>query len=224
MGGLTEIRVHRFLLFLSLLLMSACLVNAQEAHTRGWIEHARIMPDGLLMSAKLDSGAQTTSIHAEILSADELNEVVTEQSFAGQLADTESDARAMLSIRMMDGPAPDDPPGEEIEPLAEAMMIDEMPETIVFRLTSRGGKDAIFIAPIVRWVSIRRRGGGSIVRPVVLMDLCIAGRRVSGEVNLADRSGFNYPLLIGRNMLSEAAISIDSRQIFASRRACPEDE
>ena len=204
--------------------MSAGLVGAQETHSRGWIEHARILPDRLLMSAKLDSGAQTTSIHAEILSAEELREVASEQSFAGQLADTESDARAMLSIKMMDGPAPDDPPGEEIEPLEDVTMTDGMPDTITFRLTSRGGKDAIFTAPIVRWVSIRRRGGGSILRPVVLMELCIAGRRVSGEVNLADRSGFNYPLLIGRNMLSEAAISVDSRQIFASRRACPKEE
>ena len=56
-----------------------------------------------------------------------------------------------------------------------------------------------------------------------MMDLCIAGRRVSGEVNLADRSGFNYPLLIGRNMLGDAAITIDSREIFASKRACPEN-
>jgi len=216
--------VRQYLLILSLILVSAAQVSAQETHTRGWIEHARVMPDRLLMSAKLDSGAQTTSIHAEILSADELRQVAPEQSFAGQLADTESDASAMMSIKMMDGPAPDDPSEEEMESFEELTMTDDMPDTITFRLTSRGGKDAIFTAPIVRWVSIRRRGGGAIVRPVVLMELCIAGRRVSGEVNLADRSGFNYPLLIGRNMLSEAAISIDSRQIFSSRRACPKDE
>ena len=216
--------MRQYLLILSLILVSAAQVSAQETHTRGWIEHARVMPDRLLMSAKLDSGAQTTSIHAEILSADELRQVAPEQSFAGQLADTESDASAMMSIKMMDGPAPDDPSEEEMESFEELTMTDDMPDTITFRLTSRGGKDAIFTAPIVRWVSIRRRGGGAIVRPVVLMELCIAGRRVSGEVNLADRSGFNYPLLIGRNMLSEAAISIDSRQIFSSRRACPKDE
>jgi len=215
--------VPRFFLTLCFILVSAGLVSAQETHTRGWIEHARVMPDRLLMSAKLDSGANTTSIHAEILTDDELREVAAEQSFAGQLADTESDASAMLSIKMMDGPAPDDPSGEEMESDEDVTMTDDMPDTITFRLTSRGGKEAIFTAPIVRWVSIRRRGGGAITRPVVLMELCIAGRLVSGEVNLADRSGFNYPLLIGRNMLSEAAISVDSRQIFASRRACPKD-
>lgn len=216
--------MRRYVLLLSLALMSAGLVSAQESHSRGWIEHARVMPDRLLMSAKLDSGAQTTSIHAEILPSDQMNEAIAERSFVEQLADTESDARAMLSIKMMDGPAPDDPPSEEIESHKDALMTDGIAETITFRLTSRGGKDVVFTEPIVRWVSIRRRGGGSIVRPVVLMDLCIAGRRVSGEVNLADRTGFNYPLLIGRNMLSDAAISVDSRQIFASNQACPEEE
>lgn len=176
------------------------------------------------MSAKLDSGAQTTSIHAEIIAAGAADLVIEDPSLAEQLADTESDARAMLSIQMMEGPAPDDPPALEISPLEDAIATGEMPEMITFRLTSRGGKEVVYTEQVVRWVSIRRRGGGFIVRPVVMMDMCIAGVRVRGEVNLADRSGFNYPLLIGRNMLSDAGISVDSRQIFAARRACPEDD
>ncbi|MEO1553724.1 MAG: RimK/LysX family protein [Pseudomonadota bacterium] len=212
------------MLLFSLFTLLATTVGVQETYTRGWVEHARIMPDRLLMSAKLDSGAQTTSIHADILAAGSANAAIDDQSLADQLADTESDARAMLSIRMMDGPTPDDPPALEVSPLEDAIEAGEMPDIITFRLTSRGGKEIIYTEPVVRWVSIRRRGGGFIVRPVVMMDLCIAGVRVRGEVNLADRSGFNYPLLIGRNMLSDAGISVDSRQIFAARRACPEDE
>lgn len=210
--------------FTSFIVLVVSTVGTQDIHTRGWLEHARIMPDRLLMSAKLDSGAQTTSIHAEILAADGPVEGTKDQSFAEQLADTESDASAMLSIQMMDGPAPDDPPAGEISPMAQGAMTGEMPELVTFRLTSRGGKKITYTEPVVRWVSIRRRGGGSIARPVVMMDLCVAGLRVRGEVNLADRSGFNYPLLIGRNMLSDAGIAVDSRQIFASRRACPEGE
>ncbi|MEO0451216.1 MAG: hypothetical protein AAFZ74_12965 [Pseudomonadota bacterium] len=53
------------------------------------------------------------------------------------------------------------------------------------------------------------------------MDLLVTGVKVRGEVNLADRTGFNDPLLIGRNMLSEGNIGVDSRQIFAAKRACP---
>lgn len=197
---------------------------AQETNVRGWIEHARIMPDGLLMSAKLDSGAQTTSIHAEILAADHVDEEDPEQGVVGQLADREDDASAMLSIKMMTGDAPDDPPASEVVPIASLSSGEDLPDQVTFRLTSRGGKHVVYTAPVERWVSIRRRGGGSIVRPVVIMDLCVGGLRVRGEVNLADRTGFNYPILIGRNMLSDAQISVDSRQIFASKRACPPEE
>ena len=200
------------------------LTMAQETHVRGWIEHVRIMPDGLLMSAKLDSGAQTTSIHAEILAAGHVDEAAPEQGVVGQLADTEDDASAMLSIKMMEGDAPDDPPASEVVPISALADSEDRPDTVTFRLTSRGGKNVVYTAPVERWVSIRRRGGGSIVRPVVMMDLCVGGLRVRGEVNLADRTGFNYPILIGRNMLSDARISVDSRQIFASKRACPPEE
>ena len=218
--------MHRYLvLLLSCLMLPTSMSLADvDYHTRGWVEHARILPDRLLMSAKLDSGARTTSIHAEILPIEVIEEKVEESELARWLADQESDAVAMFSMKMVDGLVPDDPPAEAIEAMEDALMEGEMPETVTFRLTSRGGKKVIYTAPVVRWVSIRRRGGGAIVRPVVMMDLCIAGRRVQGEVNLADRSGFNYPLLIGRNMLRDAAISIDSRQIFASKRACPRGE
>jgi hypothetical protein len=197
---------------------------AQDPHIRGWVEHARIYPDRLLMSAKLDSGAKTTSIHAEILAAGFANGEGEEQGLKGQLADNEDDASAMMSIRMMRGATPDDPPGSEVVPIEDLVAEGPLPETVTFRLTSRGGRTAIYTEPVVRWVTIRRRGGGTIVRPVVMMDLCLAGLRVQGEVNLADRSGFNYPLLIGRNMLREAAISVDSSQVFAWKHACPRDE
>lgn len=208
----------------AILLLATSLCAAAQAtdlHTRGWIEHARIMPDRLLMTAKLDSGAKTTSIHAEILTDVPDVGSLSPEALAEFLNESEDAAVEMMGTKMVNGEAPDDPPAGEIAPIAEVDMQDMMPETITFRLTSRGGKERIYTAPVSRWVSIRRRGGGAFVRPVVMMELCIAGRRVSGEVNLADRSGFNYPLLIGRNMLGDAAITVDSRQIFASKKACP---
>jgi hypothetical protein len=203
-------------ILLSIALGLTSASDAPDVHTRGWLEHARVMPNGLLMRAKLDSGAKTTSIHAEILPAARAFEAAPPEVMLELLSDLDPDALAMLS-----GDAPDDPPEGEIAPIFDMSMDDPMPETITFKLTSRRGKEVIFTEPVVRWVSIRRRGGGTIVRPVVNMDLCIGGIRVNGEVNLADRTGFNYPLLIGRNMLSEAGIAIDSRKIFAARKACP---
>ena len=206
-----------------LFLVSGLTASASEQpiFTRGWIEHARVMPDRLLMTAKLDSGAKTTSIHAEILTDTTLPELEADDTDAASRDDSEDEAMMVMGGQMIDGEAPDDPPEGEVEPLSERAVQDMMPETITFKLTSRGGKERVYTEPVTRWVSIRRRGGGYFVRPVVTLELCVAGRRVKGEVNLADRSGFNYPLLIGRNMLGDAAITVDSRQIFASKKACP---
>ena len=186
---------------------------AEDTHIRGWLEHARVMPDRLLMTAKLDSGARTTSIHAEIILKEHSGDALSASE-----SDEDSEDRMVEALGQQ--PA-DDPPGDEISDISDAVVSELMPDTITFKLTSKGGKEIILTEKVVRWVSIRRRGGGSIVRPVVMLDLCIAGRVVRGEVNLADRSGFNYPLLIGRNMLKKAAISIDAREIFAEKRACP---
>lgn len=212
----------RFMLISLVLANGWAASSAQGTHIRGWIEHARIMPDALLLSAKLDSGAQTTSIHAEVLAAGTADEMYRPSDLTTGRADTEADASAMLSIQIMQGVVPDDPREADVIPISSLSAGEELPEVVTFRLTSRGGKRRVYTERVVRWVSIRRRGGGSIVRPVVMMDLCVGGVQVEGEVNLADRTGFNYPLLIGRNMLSAARIKVDSGQVFASRRACPD--
>lgn len=41
----------------------------------------------------------------------------------------------------------------------------------------------------------------SIARPVIMMDVCIKQQCKTIEVNLTDRSNFDYPLLLGRNAL-----------------------
>jgi len=54
----------------------------------------------------------------------------------------------------------------------------------------------------------------------VEMELCIAGLYVAGEVNLSDRDQFNYPVLIGRNMLNSGNILVDSRETYTYRSRC----
>lgn len=205
--------MFRTILMTVFLMLAGQAQAAEDTHIRGWLEHARVMPDRLLMTAKLDSGARTTSIHAEIILKEHSGDALSASE-----SDEDNEDRMVEALGLQ--PA-DDPPGDEISDISDAVVSELMPDTITFKLTSKGGKEIILTEKVVRWVSIRRRGGGSIVRPVVMLDLCIAGRVVRGEVNLADRSGFNYPLLIGRNMLKKAAISIDAREIFAEKRACP---
>ena len=217
------IRMFRFFLLSAALVGFSATSLAQGTHIRGWIEHARIMPDRLLVSAKLDSGAQTTSIHAEILAAGSAEDFERQPNLLAPAARAPSQAIFMRGIEMMTGAVRGQASGADVIPISSLSAADELPEMITFRVTSRGGHRRVYTERVVRWASIRRRGGGSIVRPVVIMDLCVGGFQVEGEVNLADRTGFDYPLLIGRNMLSDAGIRVDSGQVFASRRACPVD-
>ena len=136
-------------ILLSIALGLTSASDAPDVHTRGWLEHARVMPNGLLMRAKLDSGAKTTSIHAEILPAARAFEAAPPEVMLELLSDLDPDALAMLS-----GDAPDDPPEGEIAPIFDMSMDDPMPETITFKLTSRRGKEVIFTEPVVRWVSL----------------------------------------------------------------------
>jgi hypothetical protein len=63
-------------------------------------------------------------------------------------------------------------------------------------------------------VRIKRKEGGYVERPVIRFSFCIAGDVVTGEVNLAQRSHFEYPVLIGRNMLHKRGILVDSGSTF----------
>lgn len=95
---------------------------------------------------------------------------------------------------------------------------------IRFRFTNGEGVEETFELPIVRWVRIESRNGPDIRRPVVRMKLCVAGRWIEEEVNLADRDDFNYPVLIGRNMLKKGNLVVDSSQTFTAKSTCPAEE
>lgn len=68
-------------------------------------------------------------------------------------------------------------------------------------------------APLVRKVRIKDHEDDSKKRPVVFLNLAIGGECHSVEFSVVDRSGFNYPVLLGRRFLGGNAI-IDSRKTF----------
>ena len=74
-------------------------------------------------------------------------------------------------------------------------------EWVRLSVTNRNIETVMIEAPVVRDVKIKRHFGDSQSRKVVLLDLCIGNVRKTEEVNLVDRSGLNYQLLIGRNFL-----------------------
>jgi hypothetical protein len=58
-----------------------------------------------------------------------------------------------------------------------------------------------FRLPLAEHRSVKSSIGTSQIRPVVVLDLCMAGQRWSTEVTLTDRSDMELPMLIGRSAL-----------------------
>jgi len=81
-------------------------------------------------------------------------------------------------------------------------------------------RDLHFERKITRKAKIKDHHRKSASRYVVKMRLCIGGRTFSTPMTLADRSRFNYPLLLGRSALKKLAI-VNSARTFTASRSCP---
>ncbi|MGF1522852.1 MAG: RimK/LysX family protein [Leptolyngbyaceae cyanobacterium] len=160
--------------------LSSCQLAKSQAsdaasgpkQTVGWIEVGQIVDADNTTEFKLDTGAKTTSINAEILAA----------------PDAGSEAGGMIRFRFID----------------------------------TDGDSQVFERPIVEWVRIKDGAGGFFRRPVVTMELCVAGRWIEEKVNLADREQFDYSVLIGRNMLEAGSLVVDASAKNVAATDCPE--
>lgn len=81
------------------------------------------------------------------------------------------------------------------------------------------GKSATFEKKVIDSVKIKKKGGGIDKRVVVKMDICIAGIYKEIEMSLADRSNFNYQILIGRTNLEKDFI-VDPSNTFTHQPDC----
>jgi len=63
-----------------------------------------------------------------------------------------------------------------------------------------------------RRVAKIKSAAGIRLRPVVKEQVLIAGRTIRAELNLADRSGMRYKVLIGRNILKRGFLIDPSRE------------
>lgn len=170
-----NMHVNLIVLFAAATLLVAP-AEARELKRVGWVEEIAIADVGTVVKAKLDTGAKTSSIDAEI-----------------------------IDIRKT---------GEKTK--------TETGETVVFSVSLQKGGKKTFEREIRRYVRIKKKGGGYIRRPVISMGFCIAGRMVNEEVNLANREGFIYPVLVGRNMMQHADLVIDAGKTLLSRPTCNE--
>ena len=88
-----------------------------------------------------------------------------------------------------------------------------------FRLVGKDGRSIRYDQNVIRFARIKTKTGGSIRRPVIYLPLCVGGQSGLAELNLADRSEFEFDILIGREFLAHRII-VDSGQTFASEEEC----
>lgn len=101
-----------------------------------------------------------------------------------------------------------------------ALDLEVKGKTVEFRLPDPGAKEKVKL-PILGWVEVRTNMGKE-KRPLVLMEICVAGRRFKTPVNLDDRTGLKYPMLLGRETL-RGRFLVDVARSHIHPTACPKE-
>ncbi len=91
--------------------------------------------------------------------------------------------------------------------------------TVTFKLAPQYSGIELSL-PIVKRKTIRSAEARE-RRVVVELEICIASKRLRVKVNLNDRSGVQFPMLLGRNILMENFV-IDCAQTKCTVPDCPE--
>lgn len=92
-----------------------------------------------------------------------------------------------------------------------------------FSVTNREGRRVEFERRVVRRVRIKEIGRPSLRRPVIRLGLCLGDVYRLTDVTLADRSNFNYQILVGRRFMSQRIIVDPSRE-YTTEPSCPQVE
>ncbi|UTW45631.1 ATP-dependent zinc protease [bacterium SCSIO 12696] len=127
----------------------------------GSVERVTVDPPGVKLRARIDTGAETTSLHAD------------------PIVRFERDGKRWVRFTVQQGPD------------AEPMVLER---------------------PVERRVRIKRHDAESQRRYVVKLWLKLGEIEENVEVTLTDRSEFEFPLLVGRNWLTDTAVVDVSRR------------
>ena len=154
--------------FVGCLLLVSATIHAESAkQVAGWVEPALLLPERINFMAKLDTGAENSSLNSQDIS------IVEDQGI----------------------------------------------EYVRFVVNSREGQQHSLQLPLLRYGKIKRHFGKSQERPVVMMEICLGDMRQTVPVNLVDRSGFNYQLLLGRSFLAPKLL-VDSEIMETTLPQC----
>ncbi|PKM03066.1 MAG: ATP-dependent zinc protease [Gammaproteobacteria bacterium HGW-Gammaproteobacteria-6] len=82
----------------------------------------------------------------------------------------------------------------------------------------------VFERPVIRIAQIKRRAAdipddesqSYTERPVIAMPVCLGNTRHEIEVNLTDRTGFDYPMLIGSTALQQFEAVVDPSLTYSA--------
>jgi hypothetical protein len=140
-----------------------------EKQVVGWVENVTVFPGNLAIKAKLDTGAENSSLHATHIFEFKRNGY----------------------------------------------------DWVRFELTDSQRRTENFETKVIRKTKIKRQGSESQQRRVVRLGVCLGTVYKEVEVNLVDRSKFDYKMLIGRSFL-EGSFIVDSEQTFTVKQKCRE--
>ena len=102
-------------------------------------------------------------------------------------------------------------------------------EWVSFQLATEGASSKVYEHKVSRISKIKSRADEyedkdeavSAKRPVVDLEMCLGNVKRTVEVNLTDRSSFNYPLLIGAKALREFGAAVNpARRYTADKPQC----
>ena len=103
-------------------------------------------------------------------------------------------------------------------------------EWVRFRLATKDASNKVYEHKVARISKIKTRSeeedddanvSAPTKRPVVDLELCLGNVKRTVEVNLTDRSSFNYPLLIGAKALREFGAAVNpARRFTADKPNC----
>ncbi|MEZ9231585.1 ATP-dependent zinc protease [Vibrio amylolyticus] len=148
--------------------------------------------EGVPFIGKIDTGADTTSMHAENIHVSSVHpdykDLKDEELMMALVEEVEKDKE--LDYFDWDG--------EIFAPFKA---------TVSFTVQHPyNGKDIVIKEPLERVSMIRSRTSSTpLLRPTVNIPMSIAGREVQTDVNLTDRSNFSAPVLIGKTFLEDNA-------------------
>lgn len=90
---------------------------------------------------------------------------------------------------------------------------------VSFVVTNFDGSQVRLERRIERFATIKRHFGEAQERAVIMLGICVAGVYKEAEVNVIDRSGLNYQILIGRNFLAGDFL-IDTEKMYTTEPGC----